>query len=308
MRISHLEECIDLANTLNFTKTAQNFYLTQPVLSKHISNLERELGIQIFVRDHHGVSLTEMGAMFVEDSLETIRAYNRSIDHIAKEKALRSGVLKIGFLAGFFSRFMGEILNEFHKVYPNIELELIDLEPVEILDQLDDGSIDFGLACDARERPKDIELEFHIEKLCTDTFLAALNSRNPLSKQDVLHVSDLSGYTVHLPPERIIPRMHWLLSSLLDAEDNGVNVLQDIYSLNIPVILLQSDSDICIVFSHQTHLYDGNNFVYLPIEELQDKIDFSALWRKKNAKDALDYLGELAVDVIRRRIGEPNQL
>ena len=69
MRISHLEECIDLANTLNFTKTAQNFYLTQPVLSKHISNLERELGIQIFVRDHHGVSLTEMGAMFVEDSL-----------------------------------------------------------------------------------------------------------------------------------------------------------------------------------------------------------------------------------------------
>lgn len=304
MRISHLEECIDLANTLNFTKTAQNFYLTQPVLSKHISNLERELGIQIFVRDHHGVSLTEMGAMFVEDSLETIRAYNRSIDHIAKEKALRSGVLKIGFLAGFFSRFMGEILNEFHKVYPNIELELIDLEPVEILDRLDDGSIDLGLACDARERPKDVEAEFHIEKLFTDTFMAALNGKNPLSMQDALHVSDLSGYTVHLPPERILPRMHWLLCSLLDAEDKGVTVLQDIHSLNTPIILLQSDCDICIVFKHQTRFYDGNNFVYRPIDDLKGKIDFSALWRKRSTKGALDYLGELAVDVIRRRIGE----
>ena len=49
MRIEYLQECIDLAKTLSFTQTAKNFYLTQSVLSKHIAQLETELGVTLFL-------------------------------------------------------------------------------------------------------------------------------------------------------------------------------------------------------------------------------------------------------------------
>ena len=55
MRIEHVEEFLDLAVTLNFTRTAKHFYITQPVLSKHIAGLEAELGSRLFNRDKTGI-------------------------------------------------------------------------------------------------------------------------------------------------------------------------------------------------------------------------------------------------------------
>ena len=51
MRIEHVEEFLDLADTLNFTRTAKRFFVTQPVLSKHIASLEQEIGGKLFDRD-----------------------------------------------------------------------------------------------------------------------------------------------------------------------------------------------------------------------------------------------------------------
>ncbi len=54
MNIDNLRECVDLARTLSFTQTAQRYFITQPVLSKHVANVEKELGIEIFLRERTG--------------------------------------------------------------------------------------------------------------------------------------------------------------------------------------------------------------------------------------------------------------
>lgn len=61
MNIDNLRECVDLARTLSFTQTAQRYFITQPVLSKHVANVEKELGIEIFLRGKNGVHLTGIG-------------------------------------------------------------------------------------------------------------------------------------------------------------------------------------------------------------------------------------------------------
>ena len=47
MNIDNLRECVDLARTLSFTQTAQRYFITQPVLSKHVANVEKELGLSL---------------------------------------------------------------------------------------------------------------------------------------------------------------------------------------------------------------------------------------------------------------------
>ena len=44
MNIDNLRECVDLARTLSFTQTAQRYFITQPVLSKHVANVEQGVG------------------------------------------------------------------------------------------------------------------------------------------------------------------------------------------------------------------------------------------------------------------------
>ena len=56
---------LSLSKTLNFTKTANEFYVTQPTVSNYIKVLENSVGVQLLRRDSHSVSLTPAGKEFV---------------------------------------------------------------------------------------------------------------------------------------------------------------------------------------------------------------------------------------------------
>lgn len=75
MKIDTLYEFLLLASTLNYTETAKNFFVSQPVLSNHIASLEKELGVRLFNRNSHAVELTEVGAIFVADARKIVDDY-----------------------------------------------------------------------------------------------------------------------------------------------------------------------------------------------------------------------------------------
>ena len=56
---------VSLSQTLNFTKTANEFYVTQPTVSNYIKSLENSLGVTLLNRNSHSVSLTAEGKEFV---------------------------------------------------------------------------------------------------------------------------------------------------------------------------------------------------------------------------------------------------
>ena len=61
MTTERLEEFVMLANILNYSKTAEKLFISQPVLSRHIAELEASFSTKLFTRTRHGVSLTEEG-------------------------------------------------------------------------------------------------------------------------------------------------------------------------------------------------------------------------------------------------------
>ena len=63
MDINRIREFLVLSEHLNYSKAANLLYITQPVLSRHIHDLEETLGGQLFLRDTHSVQLTEFGQL-----------------------------------------------------------------------------------------------------------------------------------------------------------------------------------------------------------------------------------------------------
>ena len=82
MDINRLNEFITLATLLNYSKAANQLYLTQPALSRHIHDLEQTLGTQLFIRDTHNVHLTSVGEIFLKEAQEIITRYNHALDLI----------------------------------------------------------------------------------------------------------------------------------------------------------------------------------------------------------------------------------
>lgn len=131
-----------VANKKNITKAAEELFISQPAVSKAIKNLENNLGGKLFNRTKKGVVLTEEGKEFynyIKIALEYINnAENRFNDLIN----LESGTIKIGISVTLTKYFLTPFLEEFHNLYPNINIQ-IDTNITKILfDKLKNGLID----------------------------------------------------------------------------------------------------------------------------------------------------------------------
>ncbi len=82
MDINRFEEFIVLADCLNYSKAASLLYLTQPVLSRHIHELEDLLGAQLFIRNTHRVTLTPVGELAAEELGNAMEAYHKAMRNI----------------------------------------------------------------------------------------------------------------------------------------------------------------------------------------------------------------------------------
>lgn len=74
LELTWLEDCVALAQSLNFSRAAASRYVTQPAFSRRIVSLEEWLGTPLFERNRRGVSLTRAGEIFVTQIPELIRA------------------------------------------------------------------------------------------------------------------------------------------------------------------------------------------------------------------------------------------
>lgn len=82
MEISYLHEFLVLANTLNFTKASTTLHMSQPTLSRHIAELENQIGSPLFVRTTNSVRLTDSGRMLYEKANLLLSDYNNTLDEV----------------------------------------------------------------------------------------------------------------------------------------------------------------------------------------------------------------------------------
>ena len=124
MNTSQLKNFISVAQTLNYSETAKSAYISQPALTKQINKLESELGVKLFDRSKHGVSLTYAGEEFYKyavDILDGIRQAENRMDSIS---AGQTGFLKISSVYGMETLIAGA-MERYHDRYPEIQLNLL---------------------------------------------------------------------------------------------------------------------------------------------------------------------------------------
>ncbi|PLX35515.1 MAG: LysR family transcriptional regulator [Hyphomicrobiales bacterium] len=125
------------------TQVAEQLALTQGAVSRQIQNLERQLGVALFVRDKKRLSLTQAGA----DYAEQIRD---ALNQIAKASLMlkanpSGGSLNLAILPTFGMRWLAPRLGEFAELYPQITVNLTTrLKPFDFTDEKLDAAIHFG--------------------------------------------------------------------------------------------------------------------------------------------------------------------
>lgn len=131
----------------NLTEVANALFTSQSGVSKHIKDLEDELGIELFVRKGKRLlGLTDPGNELVE-IVERMLLDAGNIKRLAEQFARRDeGQLRIATTHTQARYALPGVVTEFKRLFPKVHLVLLQASPSEIVELLNDGEADIGIA------------------------------------------------------------------------------------------------------------------------------------------------------------------
>ncbi len=126
----------------SFTKAAEKLYISQPCLSAAIKKIEDEIGQPLFERRYSSVKPTKIGLEYIE-ATEKMLEIQRDFELKLKDSnRLEFGKINIGGTNYVTSYIIPHIISKFSKLYPKIEINLIEAKSVELKKMLDNEDID----------------------------------------------------------------------------------------------------------------------------------------------------------------------
>ncbi len=147
MELSWLNTFIMAAQCGNFRKTAELLFISQPSVSVHIKQLERELGVELFERDNRKVKLTEEGKRYLEHARKLMEVYQNGIEDLQSIKQGYSTKLSLAISPLLADTIVPYILKKYLKQHPEIEISVKIIESTDIEAAVLNEEVDLGLSC-----------------------------------------------------------------------------------------------------------------------------------------------------------------
>ncbi|RFU70379.1 LysR family transcriptional regulator [Peribacillus saganii] len=140
-----LKTFVTVAEVKNFTKTAEMLRMSQPSVSLHIKNLEKEFQTQLFVRSPKWLKITPTGEILYERAKQMITIYEQTRQDILEHHNSIKGELKIGASFTIGEYILPSLLFDLQKKYPELELQVIIGNTEEITESVRMYNVDIGL-------------------------------------------------------------------------------------------------------------------------------------------------------------------
>ncbi len=265
---------LSLSKTLNFTKTANEFYVTQPTVSNYIKSLENGMGVVLLKRDSHSVSLTPEGKEFVGYATQMLSLQMEAENRLRNIAEGRRGYIRIAMLSSSAALF-SVCLEEFVKKYPGIQVNVDLIEGADMITALSQCSYDLYFAHEHMVQDNE-----NIDFFATDSSNLHLFIHKELAGK--VNMSDWSSLT----PYHFVasPETGFSLSGQIKRICSNRGIVPDIinYYNRADTILLAVNSGvgIAILPPQLIGFYNCPNVVTLPIEGSDAVIKSVVAWNK----------------------------
>jgi LysR family transcriptional regulator, hydrogen peroxide-inducible genes activator len=193
MTLSEFRYIVAVAKELHFGRAAEKCFVSQPTLSVAVKKIEDELGVALFERHQHEISVTPIGEAIVKQA-ELILNETNNLKEIAKQnKDELKGELKLGVIYTVGPYLLPKLIPVINKQAPDLILIIEEDFTKNLAPKLKSGEIDVAILSSPFE-----ESGIVTELLYTEPFQVALPSDHPLTKKKKLKANDLLNDTMLL--------------------------------------------------------------------------------------------------------------
>lgn len=114
-----------VSRKLSFTKAAQELFITQPAVTKHIKELEEQLGVALFTRHGNNISLTPGGQILSRYAENIFRTYAELENELARLSDVHKGNIVVGASTTLAQYVLPAILAQFKEAHPAVDFTMI---------------------------------------------------------------------------------------------------------------------------------------------------------------------------------------
>ena len=186
MEMHQLRYVVAVSRAGNFSRAAEQCHVSQPSLSQQILKLEEELGERLFDRMKREARLTPHGEAFLSRAIKILEEVDAARREASDAQGLLRGRLTIGVLPTIAPYLLPEVLAEFAKKFPGVELVLHEDTTARLLKLAQAFEIDFALA--SRPIP---DRRMEVKDLFTEELRLALPPGHRLMRKRTVTLADL---------------------------------------------------------------------------------------------------------------------
>ena len=204
------QQCFMLAaELLNFTKAAEQLYITQPALSRNISALEEELELLLFVRNNNVLEITPGGKLIYDWMKQTKKNFAQVLEAARRVNSEAGQSLRIGFIRSEQPPEMAaKALKRLVEEEPELELQFDHYHSREIIAHLEEHSMDVAVMVDSATKGHSRLVS---EAIATLRRCIAVSIKHPLAFRNQVSLKEFSGDTFI----SVIPEVSPTLSSMI---------------------------------------------------------------------------------------------
>lgn len=273
MDIRHLEYFVEVARQKSFSKAAIVNHVSQSAISKMIKDLEVELGTSLFNRTSKYVQLTDAGIIFLDQAQQVIVMFHNLTTEFENKIKIEKGKISIGLPPITSATIFAELLGEFKKKYPQIEISLFEYGSKKVALAIQDGTLDIGVMCTVPDNQ-----HFASLPLSKDPLFVIVSSQNPISQLPSIDLAALSNESFVLYSEDFI--LHDEIISQCKNVEFSPNVIFETAHLQLMTQIVAANLGIAFLPSTVCKGLDTKHIVSVPLIQPQIIHSMSVIWKK----------------------------
>jgi DNA-binding transcriptional LysR family regulator len=288
MELRHLHSFIAVAEELNFTRAARRLQIAQPPVSRHIRDLESELGVKLFERNSSRVFLTDAGRGFLNEIRVVLQHVSQAVEAARQAGTGGAGTVRLAIGKGLGDA-VGKIVNEYLRLFPKVEIDVRDIASGFQTEAFLDRKVDVGFMRSPIDAP-----QLASAPLFQEPFSVVLRKSTPLANRKSLRLRHLVGETVLLIDRRISPGAYDRTLALFREQGIEPKVVS---TATMPYeeagsILVDSGRGIYLaVGRNPIHPSFTDRLISLPLDEPSALIEVRIVWRRdEQAKTTIDFV------------------
>ncbi|MDR3413853.1 MAG: LysR family transcriptional regulator [Formivibrio sp.] len=265
---------IAVAEERNISRAAQRLHISQPPLTRSIHSLEEELGVLLFVRTSWGMELTEAGEALLNHARNIHNHMELAAEEARSQGRGEIGRLDIGVFGSPLLTDLPLILDAFGVIHPGVKMVIHNIPKEQQLEALRQGRIMIFFDRFLPDLP-----DLQVELVNREPIMVALNQRNPLSRHETIHFTELRGQPMIVGLAR--PEIESPMRKLFQLYGFEPNIVQRAGDM-VSSIAMVAGGFGCAFTISSLQVLQLPNVVYRPlIADIEVMVELFCVYRKE---------------------------